>query len=171
MQKSPRSTQRVRTGGHRVQHPVPQGSPRSRSPGRKAAFMANTHTHPTAYKPVCDKCSTTKKTVWSVGWVRDIRKPYLPNAGISFFLSSSVQRPGHYSEVISVPLKLDLFKGLLLACLSYCGQLSQPGCKGGPSPQNLKPSKLGQTSETTWEGSESHHPGLCTQDRKGDEWS
>lgn len=59
--------------------------------------------------------------------MRDIRQPYLPNAGISFFLSSSVQRPGHYSEVISVPLKLDLFKGLLLACLSTEPETFQAG--------------------------------------------
>lgn len=90
---------------------------------------------------MCDEWSTTE----NIGWMRDIRKPYLPNGGISFLLSSYVQRPGHYSEVISVPPKLDLLKDLLLSCLSYGGQLSQPGCKGRQSPQNLKPSKLGET--------------------------
>lgn len=40
MQKSLRSTQRVSTGGHRIQQHVPRGPPRSRSLGRKAAYMA-----------------------------------------------------------------------------------------------------------------------------------
>lgn len=127
---------------------------------RQPSWQTHTHTctHTTAYKPECGKWSTTENPIWRVRWMRDIRKPYLPNGGTSCFLSSSAQRPGHYSEVISAPLMLNALKGLLLSCLP-CLLIITAWLQGSPGPTEPETFQAGSDLRDHLEGIRVTPPG------------